>query len=199
MNLKKLAKKDIRIRYALPIILLAMATSVYASVSYSIPPQTQMIINEQGICRQVTNQSINLSLFVPTNTSTEWSDFINDVSPSVASVGNPSGGVGGTPVNEAGCSGGYWSAKSTFTNSSANSITVNLVSGSHTGAGGAGNYPTSFSVPANSSIQEDVTHVYGGSGLCGVDMNRIDSVTFGYTDVCGNSQQINFPDIEYNQ
>ena len=43
--------------------------------SYRIDPGSAISVNEWGTCKLITNPAGGSSLFVPTNTTTEWSDF----------------------------------------------------------------------------------------------------------------------------
>lgn len=51
---------------------------VYAAMSYRSDPSSTITINEQGIFKKVTNDgSLGRSYFIPTNSLTEWNNFIN--------------------------------------------------------------------------------------------------------------------------
>ncbi len=91
-------KKDIHIKYALPVILVAMAVAVggvyvYASTYYRVSSINPVTINEVGssgsyLCRTITNPN-PLDIFVPTKTGNEWSDFVNNVGGGFANVTSP--------------------------------------------------------------------------------------------------------------
>lgn len=51
-----------------------MIGTVYAATSYRVNSGTQVTINEQGVCKKVTNNNAG-DIFVPTNTATEWTAF----------------------------------------------------------------------------------------------------------------------------
>lgn len=56
---------------------LISCTMAVAAQYYSITPGATVQINEHGLCRNVTNNT-GLSIFVPTNSSGEWNNFLNN-------------------------------------------------------------------------------------------------------------------------
>lgn len=56
---------------------LCVDQSVMAANSYRSNPTTVTTINEQSVCRKITNNSAANSYFVPTNTAAEWNAFIS--------------------------------------------------------------------------------------------------------------------------
>lgn len=48
--------------------------TVYAATSYRVNSGTQSTINEQSVCKKVTNNNAQ-DIFVPTNTAAEWTAF----------------------------------------------------------------------------------------------------------------------------
>ena len=57
-------------------MLTAVGAAVFAAQSYKVDAGNTTAINEWGICRRVTNAGGYPSVFVPTNTSAEWTTFI---------------------------------------------------------------------------------------------------------------------------
>jgi hypothetical protein len=117
---------------------MAIALMLTAATSHTVNYNTTATITEFSVCKTVKNlHATGLALFVPTNTSTEWSTF----------YGNPPAGV---TVNTSGCvtpgNHDYTTAGTfTFTVPAFNTLTVQVWGG---GGGGAGGNP---STPAATS------------------------------------------------
>ena len=59
---------------------LPLAFLLPAAASYQVNSGTSQVIDEHGVCRQVTNNHASgRPIFVPTNTSTEWTAFRDNV------------------------------------------------------------------------------------------------------------------------
>jgi hypothetical protein len=99
--MNKAAKHIKRIARYLPIAaLFAFAFAVYAASSYQVNYTATVQVNEHGTCQEVTNNSgAGLPIFVPTNSSGEWSAF----------RGNLPGGVGLAPCYSYSWQSGGWS------------------------------------------------------------------------------------------
>jgi hypothetical protein len=73
---------------------------LWAAQSYRVNNGTNTDINEHSVCQKVTN-SCGSDIFVPTNTSTEWSNFRSS-KPACATLSAcaPTGGLWGYPIVE---------------------------------------------------------------------------------------------------
>ncbi|OFZ20337.1 MAG: hypothetical protein A2X94_01105 [Bdellovibrionales bacterium GWB1_55_8] len=67
------------VRLFLILIMSSVSVSANAAQSHQITSGQQLEINEHAICKKVTNNN-PLSIFVPTNSQTEWQAFLTNAS-----------------------------------------------------------------------------------------------------------------------
>lgn len=155
------------------------AGAAWAAQSYNVAPGSNTMINEHGVCNRV-NPPAGPNVFVPTNTSGEWSAFrsaaaglgitLSSCGCSAGSVGTCNSGVlsegatGGSCTNGYSgtcanlCSGGSLSASSNSCSINTYTMTVSMnpACGSVTGGNGTFNYAThsypSVSLSAGSTL-----------------------------------------------
>lgn len=142
--------------------LLVLATQANAATSYQITNGTNQDIDEHGTCKNVGNyHATGNALFVPTNTSTEWSTF----------VANPPSGV--TVMDCGGCTIAPGSQNFTTAGSFSftvptpcyNTLTVKVWGGGGGGGGAGGSACTNGSAGGQSKFNNALIANGGAGGL----------------------------------
>lgn len=124
--------------FLVAVMLTAVGAAVFAAQSYKVDAGNTTAINEWGICRRVTNAGGYPSVFVPTNTSAEWTTFISN-KPSHVSLANclPDSAVISIYERSCGATPHTWTVGAlkatpgTFTTATGKNYTISIVNGSY--------------------------------------------------------------------
>lgn len=136
MNKNMLKKSSEKIIALLSVVFLAVGQNAFAIQSYKVNAGNTVNINEWGVCRRVTNAGGWPAVFIPTNSSAEWTTFISK-KPSHISLNNclPNDAVISVYERSCGASPHTWTVGSllstpgTFTTSTNKHYTISIVNG----------------------------------------------------------------------